>query len=52
MRTSGGFMAQCQDCGITENCATQLQRERWVFKKHIGHTILMWREAMKGAARV
>lgn len=36
-------MAQCQECGVTENCATKLQRERWVFKKHIGHTVWFWR---------
>ena len=49
MRTNGGFMAECRECGITENCATQKQRERWVFKNHIGHTIYMWRETRKGS---
>lgn len=50
MRTSGGFMAQCEDCKVTENCATQLQRERWVFKHHIGHTIYTWRRTERVAS--
>jgi len=37
-------MVECADCGETQNCATQLQRERWVFKNHIGHTTYQWRE--------
>lgn len=44
MKTAGGFMAECRDCEVTETFATQLQRERWVFKHHIGHTILTWRQ--------
>jgi hypothetical protein len=49
MRTNGGFMAQCQDCNVTTDCATQLQRERWVFKHHIGHTVLTWRREVSHA---
>ncbi len=40
-------MAQCEDCAITEEFQTQLQRDRWVFKKHIGHTIWIWRNVGK-----
>ena len=29
-------MAQCEDCATTEMFSTQLQRERWVLKGHIG----------------
>jgi hypothetical protein len=38
-------MAQCEDCATTEMFSTQLQRERWVLKGHIGHTIWTWRVA-------
>lgn len=44
MRTNGGFMAQCEECELIEDFKTALQRERWVFKKHIGHTIWQWRQ--------
>lgn len=36
-------MAQCQECGVTETFPTQLQREKWIHKRHIGHTLWLWR---------
>jgi hypothetical protein len=44
MRTSGGFIAQCEECNLTEEFKTQLQRQRWVEKRHIGHTVWQWRK--------
>lgn len=49
MRTNGGYMAECEDCEVTQEFKTQKQRSDWVFKRHIGHTIWQWRQVCRKA---
>lgn len=44
------YVVECEDCKVIENCATQLQRERWIFRHHIGHTIYTWRRRTERVA--
>lgn len=43
MRTRGGFVAHCDDCNMTQVFPTQLQRQRWIVKAHVAHTLWLWR---------
>ncbi len=51
MKTAGGFIAECPECKMTQEFKTRNQRQLWIFKKHIGHTVYLWRQPQNTAAQ-